>query len=134
MKFKVTFVGKLDELNWVCDFGSFKRNGIKDHMSYMFDHTTIVASDDPEINYFKNLSERGLIQLRIMDAVGCEKFAEYVCNYINNIVQKETSNRVKVLMVESFEGGTKNSALFQPIINAEIFTNKKNNYNNKISI
>ena len=34
MKFKVTFMGQLDSLNWVCDFGSFKRNGIKKHMSY----------------------------------------------------------------------------------------------------
>ena len=24
-------------------FGSFKRNGIKEHMSYMFDHTTVVV-------------------------------------------------------------------------------------------
>ena len=37
LKFKVTFEGNLDELNWVCDFGCFKRNGIKEHMKYMFD-------------------------------------------------------------------------------------------------
>ena len=114
LKFKVTFEGNLDELNWVCDFGCFKRNGIKDHMNYMFDHTTIVAKDDPELNSFKDLEEKGLIQLRILNHVGCEKFAEYVFNYINKKVFEETEGRVRVLKVESFEGGTNNSALYEP--------------------
>ena len=114
LKFKVTFEGNLDELNWVCDFGCFKRNGIKDHMNYMFDHTTIVANDDPELNSFKDLEEKGLIQLRILNHVGCEKFAEYVFNYINTKVFEETEGRVRVLKVESFEGGTNNSALYEP--------------------
>jgi 6-pyruvoyltetrahydropterin/6-carboxytetrahydropterin synthase len=104
MKFKVTFIGNLSELNWVCDFGSFKRNGIKEHMSYMFDHTTIVA-----------LSEENLIQLRILDGVGCEKFATYVYNYINNMIFIETKGRVKVLSVECYEGGTNNSAIYKPV-------------------
>ena len=134
MNFKVTFVGKLDKLNWVCDFGSFKRNGIKEYMSYMFDHTTIVAKDDPKILEFKKLSEMNLIQLRIIDDVGCEKFAEHVFNYINDIVTKETKNRVRVLKVESFEGGTKNSAIYQPLINPELFTKNKNQILNKISM
>ena len=114
LKFKVTFVGNLDELNWVCDFGCYKRNGIKDHMNYMFDHTTIVEKDDPELNSFKNLEEKGLIQLRILNHVGCEKFAEYVFNYIDTKVFEETEGRVRVLKVESFEGGTNNSALYEP--------------------
>ena len=112
--FKVTFEGNLDELNWVCDFGCFKRNGIKEHMNYMFDHTTIVAKDDPEIESFKDLASKGLIQLRILDHVGCEKFAEYVYDYINDKVFEETDGRVKVLKVESYEGGTENSAIYEP--------------------
>ncbi len=135
MKFKVTFLGNLDELNWVCDFGSFKRNGIKKHMSYMFDHTTIVAKDDPKIDYFKTLSKHGLIQLRIIEDVGCEKFAKYVFDYIDKIVQKETNKRVKVLKVESFEGGTNNSAIYQPVFESKIIhQNFKNNINSKIAI
>ena len=114
MKFKVTFVGKIDKLNWVCDFGSFKRNGIKKHMSYMFDHTTIIAADDPNLPNFKDLADKKIIQLRILEHVGCEKFAEYVYEYINNVIKKETNNRVRVLKVESFEGGTHNSAIFEP--------------------
>ena len=114
MEFKVTFEGNLDELNWVCDFGCFKRNGIKEHMNYMFDHTTIVAKDDPEIESFEDLASKGLIQLRILDHVGCEKFAEYVYDYINDKVFEETDGRVKVLKVESYEGGTENSAIYEP--------------------
>ena len=130
MEFKVTFVGDLDQLNWVCDFGSFKRNGIKEHLSYMFDHTTVVAKDDPYLENFKKLSQQNLIQLRIIDDVGCEKFATYVFNYINEIVQKETNGRVKVLMVECFEGGTENSAIYKPVkISNSI---RKINYNKEI--
>ena len=121
MEFLVTFEGGLDELNWVCDFGCFKRNGIKDHMKYMFDHTTIVAKDDPELESFKQLSDKGLIQLRILDHVGCEKFAEYVFDYINSKIFTETEGRVRVLKVESFEGGTNNSAIYEPVkINSAI--------------
>ena len=121
MEFLVTFEGSLDELNWVCDFECFKRNGIKDHMKYMFDHTTIVAKDDPELDSFKQLSEKGLIQLRILDHVGCEKFAEYVFDYINSKIFTETEGRVRVLKVESFEGGTNNSAIYEPVkINSAI--------------
>ena len=115
MKFKVTFTGSLSELNWVCDFGSFKRNGIKEHMSYMFDHTTIVAEDDPQLSIFKKLSEQNLIQLRVLNGVGCEKFATYVYNYINNMIFIETKGRVKVLNVECYEGGTNNSAIYKPL-------------------
>ena len=115
MEFKVTFTGNLDHLNWVCDFGSFKRNGIKEHLSHMFDHTTVVAKDDPQLDYFKKLSNVNLIQLRIINDVGCEKFAEYVFDYINEIVFKESKGRVRVLMVECFEGGTDNSAIYKPV-------------------
>ena len=127
MEFLVTFEGSLDELNWVCDFGCFKRNGIKDHMKYMFDHTTIVAKDDPELESFKQLSDKGLIQLRILDHVGCEKFAKYVYDYINSKIFTETDGRVRVLKVESFEGGTDNSAIYEPVkINTAINKRKIN--------
>ena len=115
MEFKVTFTGALDQLNWVCDFGSFKRNGIKEHLSYMFDHTTVVAKDDPQLEHFKQLSHKNLIQLRVINDVGCEKFAKYVFDYINEVINIESKGRVRVLMVECFEGGTDNSAIYKPI-------------------
>ena len=103
MKFKVTFMGQLDPLNWVCDFGSFKRNGIKKHMAYLFDHTTIVAKDDPMLPHFKALAKHNLIQLRIFDDVGCEKFAELVAKYLQDVVQRETDGRASVSKVQCWE-------------------------------
>ena len=128
LKFKVTFQGDLDPMKWVCDFGSFKRNGVNEHLSYMFDHTTIVAKDDPEIESFKMLKKRKLIQLRILDHVGCEKFAEYVFKYLNEKIISTTKNRVSVLQVECFEGDSNNSSLYKEEINLS-----PNNFNNIIA-
>ena len=115
LKFKVWFEGDLDEKNWVCDFGCFKRNGIKKKLANQFDHTTVVAEDDPNMETFKRMDKVGLIQLRVMKHVGCERFAEWVYNLINDKMQDETDGRVRVLKVESFEGGTNNSAIYEPI-------------------
>ena len=105
LRFKVWFDGELDHRNWVVDFGCFKRNGVKDWFKNMFDHTTIVAKDDPAILLFEEMDKQGLIQLRIMEDVGCEKFAEYVFKYLNKKVKEETKNRVKVHKVQCWEHG-----------------------------
>ena len=85
ISFKITFEGDLDERNWVWDFGGMKRaknkiDGMnpKEWMDYMFDHTTIIAEDDPLLPYFKAMNEIELIQLRIIPATGADKFAEYI--------------------------------------------------------
>ena len=109
MEFKVTFQGPLDDRNWVMDFGAFKRNGIKEHLSYMFDHTTVVAADDPALDTFRGLESQGLIQLRVIEHVGCEKFAEYVYHAIQERLE---GTNATVLRVECFENG-KNSAIFE---------------------
>ncbi len=105
LRFKVWFDGELDDRNWVVDFGCFKRNGVKDWMKNQFDHTTVVAKDDPELSRFKEMDEQGLIQLRVMEDVGCEKFAEYVFKYLNKKVKEETKDRVKVYKVQCWEHG-----------------------------
>ena len=56
LKFKVWFEGDLDHCNWVVDFGCFKRNGINDWMKEQFDHTMIVASDDPDLLLFQDMA------------------------------------------------------------------------------
>ena len=91
-----------------------KRNGIKEELANQFDHTTVVAADDPHIEIFKNMDKAGIIQLKIMKHVGCERFAEWVYNLINDKMQYETDGRISVLKVESFEGGTNNSAIYKP--------------------
>ena len=103
LRFKVWFDGELDGRNWVVDFGCFKRNGVKDWFKYLFDHTTIVAKDDPSIDTFKEMGKSGLIQLRIMEDVGCEKFAEEVYKYLNSKILEETKGRVRVYKVQCWE-------------------------------
>lgn len=103
LKFKVWFEGELDDRNWVVDFGCFKRNGVKDWMKDQFDHTTVVAKDDPMMHRFEMLARDRMIQLRVMDDVGCEKFAEFVFNYLNKKIIEETAGRVKVQKVQCWE-------------------------------
>ena len=103
LEFKIWFQGDLDHRNWVCDFGSFKRNGIKKLLEQTFDHTTVIAADDPHLQEFKELEEKGVIQLRVIPHVGCEKFAEWVFHAVDAIVQEESAGRVSIYKVQCWE-------------------------------
>lgn len=120
ISFRLWFEGDLDEKNWVWDFGGMKRargtiDGMnpKAWMDHMFDHTCLVAEDDPGINGFRTMDGLGVIQLRLLPAVGAEKFAEYIFNKVNPFVVEETGGRVKVTKVEFFEND-RNSAIYIP--------------------
>ena len=119
ISFRVWFEGELDERNWVWDFGGMKRakgtiDGMnpKAWMDYMFDHTMIIAEDDPFIESFRLMGQAGAAQVRILPAVGAEKFAEYIYNKLQAFVSEETGGRVSVVRVEFLENG-KNSALYK---------------------
>jgi len=119
VSFRVWFEGELDERNWVWDFGGMKRaKGTIDNMNpkawmeYMFDHTLVVAEDDPGISGFKVMDQLGIAQVRILPAVGAEQFAKYVFEKLNTFVQEETNNRVKVVRVEFMENN-KNTAIYE---------------------
>ena len=84
----------------------------KEWMDFMFDHTVIVAEDDPELDYFKAMDKAEIIQLRIIEATGAEKFAEFIFNKLDRFVKKETMGRVKVAQVEFMEHG-KNTAIYK---------------------
>ena len=118
ISFKVTFEGELDNRNWVWDFGGMKRattliDGMqpKAWMDHMFDHTVIIAKDDPEREFFTTLDDCGVIQLREIEATGAEKFAEFIFHKLNNFVKDETNERVQVRSVEFMEHG-KNTAIY----------------------
>ena len=119
VSFKVWFEGELDEKNWVWDFGGMKRakgtiDGMnpKAWMDYMFDHTMIVAEDDPFIESFKLMDRAGAAQVRILPAVGAEKFAEYVFNKLQEFIHTETEGRVRIVRVDFMEHG-RNSAIYE---------------------
>jgi len=118
ISFRVWFEGELDERNWVWDFGGMKRakgtiDGMnpKAWMDYMFDHTTIIAEDDPYLGSFEIAAEQGLIQLRVIPATGAEQFAKFIFEKLNTFIQEETGGRVRIAKVEFFEN-LKNTASY----------------------
>ena len=118
VSFKVWFEGELDERNWVWDFGGMKRakgqiDGMspKEYFNYMFDHTLVVAEDDPYLEGFKAMDTHGLTQTRVVPATGAEQFAKFIFNKVNPFVLEETEGRVRVTKVKFMEHG-KNAAYY----------------------
>ena len=80
----------LDDRNWVMDFGGLK--AFKEWSEHMFDHTLVIAQDDPHLAKFQALASLGLQEvggvcdIRIVEAVGCEKFAELAYKTMNDIL------------------------------------------------
>lgn len=125
----------LDDRNWIYDFGNFKK--FKEWAEYMFDHTLLIAQDDPELEFFKEMAarstrtpkegetqpfQRGAVcDLRIVPAVGCEMFSKMAYEKMLEILEeskKDASNnrypvnpnvRLKSVEVAEHAG---NSAIF----------------------
>lgn len=119
LKFKVTFTSdNLDLNNWVADFGFMKteiHKGLtfKKWFEYMFDHTTIVANDDPDIVLMTELSERKVIDFRNIEKVGCEAFAFFVYSFLSANLHKISENpSLSIFSVECMEN-EKNSAIYE---------------------
>lgn len=103
---------ELDDRNWVVDFGDLK--ALKAMLVETFDHRTLVAVDDPEINYFKTMDGLGIIDMKVVEAVGCESFARMAFDMANQVLSNHGyAPRVRVALVECREHGA-NSAIFIP--------------------
>jgi 6-pyruvoyltetrahydropterin/6-carboxytetrahydropterin synthase len=118
ISFRVWFTGDLDHRNWVWDFGGMKRakntiDGMqpKDYFAWLLDHTTVIAEDDPHLDLFRLMDDNSLIQLRVIPATGCERFAEFLYSKINEFLTVETNGRVKASKIEVYEH-EKNSASY----------------------
>lgn len=110
LAFKFIFAtDQLDENNWCFDFGGLKP--VKEWLKHMFDHTMIVAEDDPELPRFELLQRDGLIDMRVMPTVGCEGTAKYVFDFLENYTRDKTNGRVWLESVEVKEHGG-NSAIY----------------------
>lgn len=77
----------LDVRNWVVDFGSLKT--LKDKLDEWFDHTCLVAQDDPEFKTFASLHDKKLIKMVAVEATGCEALAKWLHSYVNEIWLKD---------------------------------------------
>jgi 6-pyruvoyltetrahydropterin/6-carboxytetrahydropterin synthase len=113
LAFKFTFgCEELDVRNWCVDFGSLK--SLKGWLEGMYDHTCLVAADDPHIEWFRKGQELGLLDLRVVDSTGCEATARLVFE-CTEIWLKDNgySPRVWLCSVEVSEHGG-NSAIYEP--------------------
>ena len=108
--FKFTFAcDHLDDKNWAVDFGGLKP--IKAWLEDSFDHKTAIDRADPHIDVFLDLEKKGLIDLRIFDGVGAEKFAYHAFVFADNLIKEKTDGRCWVHSVECSEHGA-NSAIY----------------------
>jgi 6-pyruvoyltetrahydropterin/6-carboxytetrahydropterin synthase len=106
---------ELDKHNWGVDFGGLQP--LKAWLKSMFDHTMLVAVDDPHRALFEQLASDGLVNLRTMPAVGCEATAKYVFDHVSEFVAEQTHGRVWLESVEVREHGG-NSATYTPALTA----------------
>lgn len=67
---------ELDERNWCVDFGSLK--SLKHWLELTFDHTLLVAEDDPKLIVLQELGHAGLAKIVMVEATGCEAFAKLI--------------------------------------------------------
>lgn len=111
LAFRFTFeADELDARNWVVDFGSLK--SLKGILEDTFDHKLVVAEDDPKLIAIMHLERLGLVQVRRLPDVGCEKFAEYVWGVTDAwLASNGYAPRVRVKSVEVMEHGA-NSAIY----------------------
>ena len=98
LQFEFTFGGdELDDRNWIVDFGGLKP--LKEWLKHTFDHTYLVAEDDPEMDTFVDLAKKDLVDLRIVSSTGCERFAEMAFDEADKIVKELTNGRCWVQRV-----------------------------------
>ncbi len=102
---------QLDEMNWVTDYGIFSRNGLKEWMNDMFDHTMIIEKDDPYYDVFEQMGQMGLAKVHFLEKLGAESCAKLVFDKFNDVLSKTDAGRCRVIKVECFEND-KNSAIY----------------------
>mgnify|MGYP001228724749 FL=1 len=98
-----------DEHGWVVGFGDLKP--LKEWLDYMFDHTLLIASDDPEIELFKKMDEQGICDLRTLPDNSIEGCAKFILEYVNKLLLNITKGRSRCFKVEVREND-KNSASY----------------------
>lgn len=101
---------ELDARNWVIDFGSLK--SFRQLLEHTFDHTMLVAKDDPYIHNIAELGASGLARIVVVDATGAEAFAKLVYTRAEVwLADNGHKPRCRVLSVEVREHGA-NSAIY----------------------
>jgi 6-pyruvoyltetrahydropterin/6-carboxytetrahydropterin synthase len=100
---------ELDKHGWVVDFGGLKE--LREFLVHWFDHTLLLAEDDPLLSEFKELENKGACDLRILESASIEYSAKFVYEFANELIRKKTKNRAWCYRVEVKEND-KNSAIY----------------------
>ncbi|MBD3003823.1 MULTISPECIES: 6-carboxytetrahydropterin synthase [unclassified Streptomyces] len=101
--FEIEFAcAELDPVTgFVVDFGALK--GVRSLLAAQFDHTTLVAEDDPERTLFEELAARGVVDMRVMRHTGMEGAAAWVLDQAGRLIRESTNGRVWISRVEARE-------------------------------
>lgn len=84
LSFKFEFeTDQLDARNWAMDYGGLKP--LKALLEDWFDHTLLVAVDDPQREELLNLGKMGLAKITEVEKTGCEGIADFLYEYVNTI-------------------------------------------------
>lgn len=84
LSFKFEFeTDQLDARNWAMDYGGLKP--LKALLEDWFDHTLLVAEDDPKRGDFEALAAAGLAKITWVEKTGCEGIADFLYEYVNTI-------------------------------------------------
>jgi 6-pyruvoyltetrahydropterin/6-carboxytetrahydropterin synthase len=111
LAFRFVFATRtLDQRNWAMDFGGLK--AVRTWLHETYDHTMLIAADDPHLKEFERLGELGLADLRVLPAVGCEAVARYTFEHVAKMTAADTKGRVWLESVEVREHSG-NSAMYQ---------------------
>ena len=120
LQFELQFGSRsLDEKNWVVDFGGLKE--LKEWLKHMFDHTYLIATDDPHFDTFVELADKNLVDLREVEAVGCERFAELTFDKASSIIADKYGDRcwVESVTVREHESNSATVINMEKPLNAE---------------
>ena len=101
----------LDKQGFVVDFGGLKE--VKRKLEDWFDHTVILQADDPLVASFRILEQKGHMRVRTFPLISCEGLAEYVGEFVDDLITQYTDGRAWVISCEVIEA-EKNSALYHP--------------------
>jgi len=95
---------------FLVDYGDLKE--LKQHLDYMYDHTLILDSEDPEMEEFKKMEARGVCNIRTHPlGPGMEGTAHYLSEWTDEWLRKKSKGRAWVISVEAREND-KNSSIY----------------------
>jgi 6-pyruvoyltetrahydropterin/6-carboxytetrahydropterin synthase len=102
---------ELDSRRWVVDFGGLKP--LKAVLEESLDHKTMVAVDDPNIEWFRQGHQLGVLDLVEVDNTGCEATAQLIFLVAEQwLLDAGYGTRVQLEMVEVSEHSG-NSAIYR---------------------